>query len=254
MRDAKHTRLHLSFESFPACPSDLIPTIFLTRFIQSFLPDKFNWRQIGTFIVGKVQILLSQLLLLLAFKSVQDDESRGKGSPTLRHLSSWPPIILLLQKLCVSLLLPLVSHSHPVSFPLFTQGHNPEFGESPLYPQPHSTYFPTFSQSQFWVIIGRRRIHLTKWQTGWAPCYDMTPDSGRETDDDVPYYYYTHSTAHFLPHILYNMTCPFYARRAPKRAILLYICFCQSLPNHNSAIQMLNQTDRHRASQTCMQT
>lgn len=144
MRDEKHTGLHLSFESFPACPSDLIPTIFLTRFIQSFLPDKFNWRQIGTFIVGKVQILLSQLLLLLAFKSVQDDESRGKGSSTLRHLS---PHYYFAPKTLRQLVIATRQSLTSCELSIVHFGHNPEFGESPLYPHPHSIYFPAVSQS-----------------------------------------------------------------------------------------------------------
>lgn len=191
----------------------------LTRF-RNFFFLEFNWRQIGTFLTGKVQILLSQLL---AFKSVHNGW-QARGPHTQFPPPTNCPIILLCStnfaSACYCPTHPsIVQSSRVVGKFLVSQCPS----HSTHHPLPVSHNFESSSADLYFLANGKRASYC-----------DTTR---RHVWNDIPYY--------TLPMSSPTTTCPF---TPPKRAILSYICFCQSL-NHNSATRNA-ESDRRTDMQT----
>lgn len=144
----------------------------------------------------------------------------GKGSThNFRHPPIVPSFFCAPQTLRQLVIAPLIP-------PLFS---HPEWLESSLYPShsPHhplpvSHNFESSSADLYFLANGKR-----------APYCDTIR---RHVWNDIPYYTLPMSSP---------TTCPF---TPPKRAILSYICFCQSL-NHNSATRNA-ESDRRTDMQT----
>lgn len=159
----------------------------LTRF-RNFFSLEFNWRQIGTFLTGKVQILLSQLL---AFKSVHNGW-QARGPHTQFPPSTNCPIILLCStnfaSACYCPTHPsIVQSSRVVGKFLVSQCPS------------HSTYHPLPVSHNFESSSADLHIFPRKWQTGSLLWHDTTTC--------MEWYPILH-TAYVLPHHHLSFNAP----------------------------------------------
>lgn len=149
----------------------------------------------------------------------------GKGSTThnFRHPPIVPSCFCAPQTLRQLVIAPLIP-------PLFS---HPEWLESSLCPS--VLPIPPTIHSQSVIILSHHRQTYFLANGKRAPYCDTTR---RHVWNDIPYYTLPMSSPT-------TTTCPF---TPPKRAILSYICFCQSL-NHNSATRNA-ESDRRTDMQT----